>query len=166
MKDAEQNHILVALVEDRPGVLQRVAGMFRKRNFNIDSITVGHSEKDGISRMTISVKGDVKVLEQMLKQLNKLIEVIKVMELPRDDMVSRELALVKIKTKDEKARAEVVQYANIFRGRIIDVRRESLIVEITGDSEKVDAFLKLASMFGIQELAKTGVTAMARGRIE
>ncbi|MFQ5816133.1 MAG: acetolactate synthase small subunit [Candidatus Hydrothermarchaeaceae archaeon] len=166
MNEAEHLHILVVLVEDHPGVLQRVAGMFRKRNFNIDSITVGHSEQEGISRMTITVRGDTQVLEQVMKQLNKLIEVIKVLELPRDDTVSRELALLKIKTKDEKARAEVVQYANIFRGRVIDVRKDSLIVEITGDRDKVDAFVKLASMFGIQELAKTGVTAMARGRLE
>ncbi len=166
MDDSEQLHILVVLVEDRPGVLQRVAGMFRKRNFNIDSITVGHSEKEGISRITIVVRGDTRVLEQVMKQLNKLVEVIKVSELPRDDTVSRELALLKIKTKSEAARAEIVQYVTIFRGRIIDVRKDSLIVEITGDRDKVNAFVKLADLFGIQELAKTGVSAMARGRIE
>ncbi len=166
MKEEEQLHILVVLVEDHPGVLQRVAGMFRKRDFNIDSITVGHSEQEGISRMTITVRGHPQILEQVIKQLHKLIEVVKVTELPRYDTVSRELALIKIKTKDDTARAEVVQYANIFRGRIVDVRKDSLIVEITGDSNKMDAFIKLVAMYGIQELAKTGVTAMARRGVE
>ncbi len=166
MEEDEQLHILVVLVEDHPGVLQRVAGMFRKRDFNIDSITVGHSEQEGISRMTITVKAPTQILEQVMKQLHKLIEVVKVTELPRYDTVARELALLKIKTKDETARAEVVQYANIFRGRVIDVRKDSLIVEITGDSNKLEAFTKLVSLYGIQELAKTGVTAMARGGTE
>lgn len=162
----EDTHILVVLVEDRPGVLQRVSGLFRKRNFNIDSITVGRSELEGVSRMTITVRGDTRILEQVMKQLNKLIEVRKVMELDGEQSVARELALVKIATKDDAARAEIVQYVNIFRGRIIDVRKESLVVEITGDSSKIAAFLDLVGMYGIQELAKTGVTAMARGRAE
>ncbi len=162
----EDTHILVVLVEDRPGVLQRVSGLFRKRNFNIDSITVGRSELEGVSRMTITVRGDVRILEQVMKQLNKLIEVRKVMELDGEQSVARELALVKIATKDDAARAEIVQYVNIFRGRIVDVRKESLVVEITGDSSKIAAFLDLVGMYGIQELAKTGVTAMARGRAE
>ncbi len=162
----EDTHILVVLVEDRPGVLQRVSGLFRKRNFNIDSITVGRSELEGVSRMTITVRGDVRILEQVMKQLNKLIEVRKVMELDGEQSVARELALVKIATKDDAARAEIVQYVNIFRGRIIDVRKESLVIEITGDSSKIAAFLDLVGMYGIQELAKTGVTAMARGRAE
>ncbi len=162
----DQIHILVTLVEDKPGVLQRVSGLFSRRNFNIDSITVGHSEKKGISRMTIAVRGDTRVLEQVMKQLNKLIEVRKVTKLEKDETVARELALVKITTKDETARAEVVQYANIFRGRIIDVKKDSLVVEITGERSKIDAFVNLVSMFGIQELAKTGMTAMARGKSE
>ncbi len=166
MNNENQLHILVVLVEDRPGVLQRVSGLFRKRNFNIDSITVGHSEQKGVSRMTITVRGDVQVLEQVMKQLNKLAEVLKVVELPWGDAVSRELALIKVNTKDDAVRAEVVQYANIFRGRIVDVRKDSLIVEITGDSDKVNAFVNLVSMYGVQELAKTGVTAMARGKLE
>jgi acetolactate synthase-1/3 small subunit len=163
MKMAEESHILVALVEDRPGVMQRVSGLFRKRNFNIDSISVGHSEKKGISRMTLTVTGDKQVLEQVMKQLNKLIEVLKVSKLDWDDSVTRELALVKITTRDEESRAEIVQYVNIFRGRIVDVSKASLIVEITGDSAKIDAFIKLVEPFGIKELAKTGTTAMVRG---
>ena len=160
MKEA---HILVALVEDKPGVMQRVSGLFRKRNFNIDSITVGHSEKPGVSRMTLTVTGDHAVLEQVMKQLNKVIEVLKVIELDKKSSVQRELALVKIRTKDETARAEVVSYVNIFRGRIVDVSKDSLVVEITGDSSKIEAFVNLVSTFGIIELARTGVTAMSRG---
>jgi acetolactate synthase-1/3 small subunit len=163
MTDADEAHILVALVEDRPGVLQRVSGLFRKRNFNIDSITVGHSEKEGISRITVTVAGDERILEQVTKQLNKLIEVIKITKLDSENSVMRELTLIKIKVKHEAARADIVQYTNIFRGRIVDVRKDSMIVEITGDGAKVDAFIELVGSFGIMELAKTGVTAMARG---
>jgi acetolactate synthase-1/3 small subunit len=143
--------------------MQRVSGLFRKRNFNIDSITVGHSKKEGISRIILTVQGDRATIEQVMKQLNKLIEVLKVIELPWEDSVARELVLVKIKTKDEGIRSEVVQYANIFRGRIVDVSKDSLIVEITGDATKVDAFLNLVKVFGIVEIARTGTTAMLRG---
>ena len=163
MTDTDETHILVALVEDRPGVLQRVSGLFRKRNFNIDSITVGHSEKEGISRITLTATGDERIIEQVIKQLSKLIEVIKVIKLSRENSVTRELALVKIKVKNETARADIVQYVNIFRGRIVDVRKDSIIVEITGDRAKVDAFIEITRPFGIMELAKTGVTAMTRG---
>jgi len=158
-----ETHILVAMVEDRPGVMQRVSGLFRKRNFNIDSITVGHSEKPGVSRITMTVTGDHAVLEQVMKQLNKLIEVLKVIELDKGGSVMRELALVKIRTNNETARAEVVSYVSIFRGRIVDVSKDSVIVEITGDSSKIEAFVSLVSSFGVRELARTGVTAMSRG---
>lgn len=158
-----ETHILVALVEDRPGVMQRVSGLFRKRNFNIDSITVGHSEKPGVSRMTLTVTGDHAVLEQVMKQLNKLIEVLKVVELDKGSSVMRELALLKIRTKNETTRAEVVSYVNIFRGRIVDVSKDSVIVEITGDSSKIEAFVNLVGSYGVRELARTGVTAMSRG---
>lgn len=163
MTDTNETHILVALVEDRPGVMQRVSGLFRKRNFNIDSITVGHSEKEGISRITLTVAGDERIIEQVIKQLNKLIEVIKVTKLDRENSVMRELALIKINVKNETTRADIVQYVNIFRGRIVDVRKDSMIVEITGDRTKVDAFIELIGSFGIMELAKTGATAMTRG---
>lgn len=156
-------YLLAALVENRPGVLQRVSGLFRRRNFNIESISVGVSEKPGISRMTLAVTGDQKVLEQVMKQLNRLVEVIKVSELERESTVVRELALVKISTKNMNSRAEIIQYVNIFRGRVIDASRDSLIVEITGDTSKVQAFLHMVEEFGIKEMAKTGLTAMARG---
>jgi acetolactate synthase-1/3 small subunit len=163
MTDIDESYILVVLVEDRPGVMQRVSGLFRKRNFNIDSITVGHSEKEGISRITLTVAGDERILEQVIKQLNKLIEVIKITKLDSENSVMRELALIKIKVKNEASRADIVQYANIFRGRIVDVRKDSMIVEITGDKAKIGAFIELLGSFGIVELAKTGVTAMTRG---
>jgi acetolactate synthase-1/3 small subunit len=161
--NADETHVLVALVEDRPGVMQGVSGLFRKRNFNIDSITVGHSEKEGISRITLTVAGDESILEQVIKQLNKLIEVVKVTKLESENSVMRELALIKIKVKNEASRADIVQYTNIFRGRIVDVRKDSMIVEITGDRAKLDAFIESVDSFGVVELAKTGVTAMTRG---
>ena len=163
MTEANETHILVVLVEDRPGVMQRVSGLFRKRNFNIDSITVGHSEKEGISRITLTVAGDESILEQVTKQLNKLIEVVKITKLESENSVTRELALIKIKVKNETARADIVQYTNIFRGRIVDVRKDSMIVEITGDRAKLNAFIESVDSFGVVELAKTGVTAMTRG---
>jgi acetolactate synthase-1/3 small subunit len=159
----EGTRILVAYVENRPGVLARVSGLLRRRNFNIESISVGHSEKEGVSRMTLAVTGDEKVLEQVMKQLNKLIEVLKVSELDRKKGVVREMALVKVSTKNMNARAEILQYVNIFRGRIIDAGRESLVIEITGDTDKIEAFLSLVEVYGIKELAKTGITAMGRG---
>jgi len=157
-----EKHIIYALVEDRPGVMQRISGLFTRRNFNIDTISVGRSEKKGISRISLSVRGSRKDLEQVMKQLSKIIEVRKVVELKKDTSVARELALVKIATKDEDQRAEVIQYVNIFRGRIVDVSKDSMVVEITGDSAKVDAFLQLVKTFGLKELAKTGITAMSR----
>ena len=158
-----ETHILIAMVNDKPGVMQRVSGLFRKRNFNIDSITVGRSEKPGVSRITLTVTGDHLVLEQVMKQLNKVVDVLRVVELDKGDSVMRELALVKIRTKNETTRTEVVSYANIFRGRIVDVSKNSVIVEITGDSSKIEAFVSLVSSFGVRELARTGVTAMSRG---
>ncbi len=163
MVKEDMQHILVALVEDKPGVMQRISGLFRRRNFNIDSITVGRSEKNGISRMTLVVKGDEKIVEQVVKQLNKLIEVIKVSRVNEKESVVRELALIKISTKTDKERAEIVQFTNIFRGGIVDVSRDSLIVEITGSSSKIDAFIDLVKSYGIIELARTGITAMVRG---
>jgi acetolactate synthase-1/3 small subunit len=158
-----RTHIISALVEHKPGVLQRVAGLFTRRGFNIDSITVGESETTGLARMTIIAQGDQKVLEQITKQLNKLIDVIKVRDLDPESTVKRELCLIKVHAPSESIRAEVIQYASIFRGRIIDVSSEALTVEITGDSDKIDALLDLLKGFGIKELARTGPTAMSRG---
>jgi acetolactate synthase-1/3 small subunit len=159
----EKTHYIVALVEDRPGVMQRVSGLLRKRNFNIDSISVGATEIPGISRITMTVRGDRVVLEQVMKQLNKLIEVVKVSELNPRESVVRELALIKVSVKSADTRAEVVQYANIFRARVVDVARHSMVVEITGDEDKVNAFIELMRGYGIKEIARTGKTIMARG---
>ena len=158
----EREHVLVALVEDEPGVMQRISGMFTRRHFNIDTISVGHTEKEGLSRITITFLGDDKKAEQIIKQLNKIIEVVKVTRM-ESDSIQRELALIKISTPDENARREIVQYANIFRAKIVDVGKDSMIVEVTGNGSKVDAFVKLVNPFGVKELAITGVTAMSRG---
>ncbi|MBV1768410.1 MAG: acetolactate synthase small subunit, partial [Methanobacterium sp.] len=140
-----------------------VAGFFKRRGFNIDTITVGESEKEGEARMTIIAQGDDKVLEQITKQLNKLVDVIKVRDLEMESTVKRELCLIKVHAPQEKVRSEVIQYASIFRGRIIDVSPETLTVEITGDPEKIQALIDLLKNFGIKELARTGPTAISRG---
>jgi acetolactate synthase I/III small subunit len=161
--DESRTHIISALVLHKPGVLQRVAGLFTRRGFNIETITVGPSENEKLARMTIISKGDEKVLEQITKQLNKLIDVIKVRDLDPGISVKRELCLIKVHTATEKARAEVIQYTNIFRGRVIDVSPETLTVEITGDPEKIEALIDLVTNYGIKEIARTGPTAITRG---
>ena len=155
-------HVISTLVEDKPGVLQKVAGLFNRRGFNIDSITVGESEVEGLSRMVISVHADKKGLEQVTKQLNKLVDVIKIKDITKND-VKRELCLVKVNIPNEKARAEIMQYSNIFRAKIVDVTEETLIIELTGDKEKIDAFISLLKGYGIKRISRTGLTAMARG---
>ncbi|WP_457590297.1 acetolactate synthase small subunit [Geoglobus sp.] len=154
-------HTIAALVENRPGVLARVAGLFRRRGFNIESLAVGVTEKEGISRMTIVVAGDDRTIEQVTKQLNKLIEVIKVSDVSTN-AVERELALIKVAATPQ-TRGEIIEIANIFRARIVDVSRDSFIVEITGDEDKVSAFIDLMRQYGIKEVARTGKIAMQRG---
>ena len=155
-------HIISTLVEDKPGVLQKVAGMFNRRGFNIDSITVGNSEIEGLSRMVITVHADEKGLEQVTKQLNKLIDVIKIKDITQT-AVKRELCLVKVSVPNAKARAEIMQYTNIFRAHILDVSEQTLMVELTGDKEKINAFISLVETYGIKRIARTGLTAMSRG---
>ena len=155
-------HIISTLVEDKPGVLQKVAGLFNRRGFNIDSITVGESEVEGLSRMVITVNADEKGLEQVTKQLNKLVDVIKIKDITKI-AVQRELCLIKVKVSDERARSEIMQYTNIFRASIVDVCEESLIIELTGDKEKIDAFISLLNGYGIIRISRTGRTAMSRG---
>jgi len=152
---------IAVLVENRPGVLARVASLFRRRGFNIDSLSVGTTERDDISRMTIVVNEDEKTVEQVTKQLNKLIEVIKVSDVT-ENSVHRELALVKVNAPPDR-RGEIIEIANICRARIVDVARDSFIVEITGDEEKINAFIDLMRQYGIKEVARTGVVSMARG---
>ncbi len=154
-------HTIVALMEDKPGVLNRVASLFRRRGFNIDSLAVGHSETPGISRMTVVVDGDDRTLEQVAKQLHKLVNVTKVFDLDGDS-VKRELALVKVHVTPPN-RSEVIGLANIFRASIVDVSPDSLIIEITGTEDKVDSLLELLRPYGIRELSRTGVLALSRG---
>ena len=155
-------HVISTLVENKPGVLQKVAGLFTRRDFNIDSITVGESEVDGLARMVITVKAEDVVLEQVTKQLNKLVDVIKIKDITKN-AVKRELCLIKVNIPNEKARAEIIQYVNIFRAKIVDVTEETLIIEITGDIEKTNAFISLLKGYGIKKISRTGLTAMARG---
>lgn len=155
-------HTLAVLVENRAGVLSRVASLFSRRGYNIDSLAVGVTEDPSISRMTIVVHGDDNVLEQVTKQLNKLIDVIKVSDLESDDAVERELALIKV-AADVNSRAEILQITNIFRARIVDVAQKSMTVEVTGDEAKIQAMEKLLRQFGIKELVRTGKIALSRG---
>jgi len=159
----EHRHVISALVLHKPGVLQRISGLFTRRGFNIASITVGITENPEIARMTIVVKGDDKVLEQVIKQLNKLIDVIKVSDMDEKKTVQRELCLIKVYAPTESAKSQVIQYTNIFRGKIVDLSVETLTVEITGDEDKINAFIDLVRPLGIKEMARTGPTALMRG---
>jgi acetolactate synthase-1/3 small subunit len=155
--------VVSAIVENKPGVLHSVANLFRRRNFNIDSITVGATEQKDLARITITVNADEKTLNQVVKQLAKLIDVVKVAELDPTSIVTRELALVKVNVPSVKERADIISCVNVFRGRVVDVSPESLMVEITGTPDKIDAFLNLMKASGVIELARTGITALSRG---
>ena len=155
-------HVISTLVEDKPGVLQKVAGMFNRRGFNIDSITVGESEVGGLSRMVITVRADKKGLEQVTKQLNKLVDVIKIKDIT-ENAVKRELCLIQVNIPNTEARAEIMQYTNIFRANIVDVCEKTLTIELTGDIEKLNAFISLLQPYGIKKISRTGLTAISRG---
>jgi acetolactate synthase I/III small subunit len=161
--EAGQTKVISVLVENKPGVLHGVSNLFRRRNFNIESITVGPSQNSEIARMTITVNGDEKTLEQVVKQLAKLIDVLKVEELEPGHFVMRELALIKVNVPTPKERSDIINCVEVFRGRIIDVSTDSLTVEITATPDKLDAFLNLMKTNGVIELARTGITALARG---
>ncbi len=161
--EAGKTKVISVLVENKPGVLHIIANLFRRRNFNIESITVGATQQKDIARMTITVNEDEKTLEQVTKQVAKQIDVLKVEELEQGNFVMRELALIKVKIMDSKERSDVINFVNVFRGRIIDVSTDSLTIEITGGPDKIDAFLNLMKTFGVLELARTGITALARG---
>jgi len=155
-------HTLAVLVENQPGVLSHVAGLFARRGYNIESLAVGETEDSSISRITLVVEGDEKVIEQVSKQLNKQVEVIKVNDITNDEIVVRQLLLLKV-AADLAARQEIMQIVEIFRCRIVDIGKRSLIVEATGDEEKIQAIIKSLRPFGIQELVRTGNVAMVRG---
>ena len=156
-------HIIMALVQNQSGVLAHVAGMFAARGFNIDSLVVGRTEDPAMSRMTIVVVGDDRVLEQVRKQLEKIVTVVKVRDFAEVDYVERDLSLVRVLVTPEK-RPEVVELVNLFRGRVVDVARNSIMVELSGTEDKVEAFIELVRPYGIRELARTGVIAMQRGQ--
>ncbi|WP_282939566.1 acetolactate synthase small subunit [Paenibacillus sp. RC67] len=158
-------HTISVLVNNQPGVLQRVSGLFGRRGFNIESITVGESEESGLSRMVIVTTGDEKTLEQVSKQLYKLIDVIKVVDLSSNPMVARELALIKV-SAEPSARPEILGVVETFRAAVVDIGPSSLIVQVVGDSEKIDAMVELLKPYGIRELSRTGVTAMIRGSVK
>ncbi|MCL1958532.1 MAG: acetolactate synthase small subunit [Spirochaetes bacterium] len=155
-------HIVSALVENRAGTLSRVSGLFSRRGFNIDSLTVGETDNSSISRMTIAVTGEERVLEQIVKQLEKLIDVIAVRELNTASCLRREIMLVKVGV-DEKNRPAILEIAGIFRARIVDVSQTSITVEATGNMEKLNGLLLLLRPYGILELARTGLVALERG---
>lgn len=161
----KSRYVLSVLVANHPGVLTRVAGLISRRGYNIRSLTVGETENTDVSRMTIELEGDDYVLDQIKKQLVKLIEVMKITELDSQRAVYRELLLVKV-SAGEKTRVAIVEIANIFRAKVIDISKDSLTIEITGDSSKTNAFLDMLSPYGIKEIARTGITALERGSAE
>ncbi|HEX6389158.1 MAG TPA: acetolactate synthase small subunit [Solirubrobacteraceae bacterium] len=160
-----RKHTLSILTENKPGVLTRIAGLFARRGFNIDTLTVGPTDDEHISRFTLTVDGAAHPIDQVTKQLHKLVNVLKIRDLDPDETVTRELALFKVAV-DGSARAEVLQIAEIFRGKVVDVGRRSLIIEVTGTTEKVEAFERLIRPFGLIEMMRTGEIAISRGRGE
>jgi acetolactate synthase I/III small subunit len=155
-------HTIAVITENKSGVLTRIAGLFSRRSFNIDGLSVGATDNPEYSRMTITVEGDNDILEQVIKQLSKLINVIRVSELVPAESVERELAIIKV-TADKESRSEIMQIVNIFRAKIIDVSARSMIIEVTGDEEKINAIVQLLRQFGIKEMARTGKVSMIRG---
>jgi acetolactate synthase-1/3 small subunit len=156
------SHVLSLLVEDKPGLLTRVAGLFARRGFNIESLAVGKSEIDGLSRITVVVDVEELPLEQVTKQLNKLVNVIKIVELDPEQSVLREHLLIKVRV-DNATRSQVLEAVNLFRARVVDVATDALVIEVTGDSGKVEALLRVLEPFGIKEIAQSGLLAIGRG---
>ena len=154
--------VLSVLVENESGVLTRIAGLFSRRGFNIESLTVGPTDNPQYARMTITVNGDSRAVEQITKQLHKLINVLRITDLTESSFVDRELALIKV-SATQSTRAEIIQIADLFRGRIVDVAEETLIIEITGDQGKINAIVMLLEKFGLKEIARTGRVALSRG---
>jgi acetolactate synthase I/III small subunit len=159
-----RKHVLSLLVENKPGVLARIAGLFARRGFNIDSLAVGPTDDESISRITLTVDGAAHPIDQVTKQLHKLVNVIKIRDLPPRETVARELALFKISCQDGDARAQVLQFTEIFRGKVVDVSKRSVTVEVTGTDDKIEAFEDMARPFGLIEMVRTGEIAVARGR--
>ena len=160
-----RKHVLSILVENKPGVLTRIAGLFARRGFNIDTLAVGPTDDERFSRITLTLDGAVHPIDQVTKQLHKLVNVLKIRDLEPTETLSRELALFKV-SADGATRAEVMQICEIFRAKVVDVTKRSVIIEVTGTFEKVDAFERLIRPFGLIEMARTGEIAISRGRGE
>ena len=158
-----RRHILSILVENKPGVLARIAGLFARRGFNIQTLAVGPTDDPSISRVTLTVDGALHPIDQVTKQLHKLVNVIKIRDLEPRDSIARELALFKI-SSDADSRAEVLQFTDIFRGKVVDASKRSVTVEITGTDDKIEAFERMVRPFGLVEMVRTGEIAVARGR--
>jgi len=155
-------HVLSLLVEDKPGLLTRVAGLFARRGFNIESLAVGHTEVPGLSRITAVVDVEDLPLEQVTKQLNKLVNVIKIVELDPAQSVQRDHLLIKVRV-DQASRSQILEAVNLFRARVVDVATDALVIEVTGDSGKIQAFLRVLEPYGIREIAQSGLLAIGRG---
>ncbi len=160
-----RKHVLSILVENKPGVLTRITGLFARRGFNIDTLAVGPTDDDNVSRITLTLDGAVHPIDQVTKQLHKLVNVLKIRDLEPDETLARELALFKV-SADGTARAEVMQICEIFRAKIVDVSKRSVTIEVTGTHDKVEAFERLIRPFGLIEMARTGEIAISRGRSE
>ena len=158
-----EKHCLSLLVENNFGVLSRISGLFARRGYNIDSLTVGVTDDERVSRITMVVTADEATLEQIKKQLNKLINVIKVIELKPDDAIRRELVFIKVRANDQ-TRSQIVEISNLFRASVVDVAKESLVLEVTGSMSKVDAFINMIQPYGILEFVRSGVTGLQRGK--
>ena len=159
-----RKHVLSLLVENKPGVLARIAGLFARRGFNIDSLAVGPTDDETMSRITLTVDGAAHPIDQVTKQLHKLVHVIKIRDLEPADTVARELALFKVSSQDGDSRAQVMQFIDIFRGKTVDVSKRSVTVEVTGTDDKIAAFEEMVRPFGLIEMVRTGEVAVARGR--
>jgi acetolactate synthase-1/3 small subunit len=157
-----RRHVLVAVVNNRPGVLNRVANLFRARGFNIESLAVGRTERPDVSRMTVTLRGDDVAVEQAGKQLYKLIDVLKVQDLTSEAHIEHELALIKVRATNT-TRAEILKIVELYKGRVVDIAADSVVIEATGTEDEVDAIVALVAGYGVKEMVRTGTTAMARG---
>ncbi len=162
-KTKKHRHTIALLVSNEPGMLARIAGLFTRRNFNIDTLTVGVSTTPEVSRMTISFFGDDRAYEQLMKQLNKMVNITKVSDLPEKGSIIRDLVLVKVHTKNIDHHNQVMAYCNAHKAKVLNVSREDILAEVVGSPDKIDAFLELMRPFGIKEIARTGITGMSRG---
>lgn len=163
MNKRNELHAIMMLVEDKPGVMSRVAETFRRRSINIDTITVGKSEKEGLSRIIVTLRQNAETVDLVVRLLKKMIDVVEIKELDLSTSILRELVLIKVKAKDRDERSEVLQLVNIFRGQVVDVAEDSMVVQITGAPSKTDAFIELLKRFEILEITRTGIVALERG---